>query len=137
MSPFVDPIVDQFYKLREKEEVDGMVRKGSIVITPVQHMRGHNIENSILIVDEAANLTIDEFKLICSRLCKNGRIVFTCDSRQVDIKQKTNSISHYLKYIQHLKGISVVRLLENFRHPLAIQIFDILDDVQENVLKKK
>jgi len=53
MGPFIDPIIEQFYELRNKEEIDDMVKKGKIQVIALQHFRGRNIKDSVLIVDEA------------------------------------------------------------------------------------
>lgn len=57
MAPFMAPMIEQFYSLREKEEIDDMLKKGKIELIALQHFRGHNIKDAVLIVDEAANST--------------------------------------------------------------------------------
>lgn len=52
MSPYIDPILDLFYELRSKDEIDEMVKKEKIQIIALQHFRGRNIKDAVLIVDE-------------------------------------------------------------------------------------
>lgn len=52
MGPYIEPILDQFYELRDKEEIDLMVKKNQIEIIALQHFRGRNIKDAVLIVDE-------------------------------------------------------------------------------------
>lgn len=77
MDPYIAPIVQLFYELREKEEVDTMLKKGKIEIMALPFFRGINIKNAGLLVDECGNVTAEELKLICSRLCSNGKIILT------------------------------------------------------------
>jgi len=40
------------YALREKEEIDTMIKKDEITVIPLQHFRGRNIKDAVLVVDE-------------------------------------------------------------------------------------
>ena len=130
MGPFINPILDQFYALREKKEIDEMIQKGKIEIIALQHFRGMNIKNAVLIVDEAQNSTQEELKLICSRLCYNANIIFTIDKRQIDLNDKSRSQAWFINCVEDLEGVTVIELKENFRHPLAIQICDQVEKEQ-------
>lgn len=133
MNPFIGPIIEQFYELRAKEEIDTMLRNGKIEIVALQHFRGRNVKNQVLIVDEQANVNAEELKLIGSRLCKDGRIIFTCDERQIDISDKSRSAAWFIDCIKELDGIAVIELKENFRHPLAIQLCDAVEARQKEL----
>ena len=46
--------------------------------------RGRSFDNTIIIVDEAANLTFEHVALLISRVGKNSIIIFLGDLRQID-----------------------------------------------------
>lgn len=51
---------------------------------PPQFIRGRSFENSILIVDEAQNMNLDELQAICTRLGKYCKLVFLGSLKQID-----------------------------------------------------
>jgi len=65
-------------------------------------------------------VTAEELKLICSRLCENAKIIFTCDEKQIDLQDISKSAAWFIDCIKDLDKVAVIELKENFRHPLAI-----------------
>lgn len=127
MAPYIAPLLQSMYKLRKKEEIEGMIKKGQIEIVPIQFVRGLNFENCIVIVDESQNITTEEIKALTTRISLNCKMLFTSDINQIDLKNKDQSASKFVQRIGTLEGVSVVHLTENFRSPLALEIMDLLD----------
>jgi phosphate starvation-inducible PhoH-like protein len=128
MAPYIYPILDTMYKLRNPEEIDGMIQKGKITILPINFVRGRNFENCVVIVDEAQNLYEDELKALTTRICKDARMLFTSDLNQVDLLNKEKSAGRFFNCIKDLPGVGLFELTENFRHPLALAIMDRIDE---------
>lgn len=126
LAPFLAPVLQAFYKLRDKKEIDLMIEKEEIEVIPIQFARGHNFENAIVLVDEAQNLTVEELKVLTTRISKNCKMFFTSDVNQIDLHNKNNSSAQFIDNLTKLQGVEVITLTENFRHPLAIQIMDEL-----------
>jgi phosphate starvation-inducible PhoH-like protein len=123
-APYMYPMLDTMYKLRSKIEIDQMIKDEKIVVVPTQFMRGRNFENVFVMVDESQNLTYEELKLLTTRICHNSMMVFTSDVNQIDLQSKQSSAAHFFQGISKLKGVAMVELLENFRHPLALARMD-------------
>lgn len=130
-APYMYPMLDTMYKLRNKDEIDAFIKEGRISVVPTQFMRGRNFENCFVIVDESQNLTYEELKLLTTRICDNCIMVFTSDVNQIDLIAKHSSAAHFFKKISTLKGVTVVTLLENFRHRLALEIMHSIDNQLE------
>ena len=64
--------------------VEDMITNGKIEVVPVSVIRGRNFDNSIIIVNEAQNLTEDHIKLLIARCGKNSKILFDGDVKQAD-----------------------------------------------------
>lgn len=128
MAPYVAPILQTMYKLRSKEEIDGMIAKEKIQIIPIQFVRGLNFEDCVVIYDESQNSTAEELKAVVTRICDNAKILFTSDLNQVDLHDKTKSAGHFIRELESLEGVSVIELTENFRHPLALAVMDNIDN---------
>ena len=131
-APYIYPMLDTMYKLRNKDEIDAFIKEGKISVVPTQFMRGRNFANCFVVVDESQNLTHEELKLLTTRICDNCMMVFTSDVNQIDLAAKHSSAAHFFKRIASLKGVSVVTLLENFRHKLALEIMYTIDDQLSN-----
>lgn len=78
-------------------------------------IRGGNIKNSVVIIDEAQNLTKFELRTILTRIHDSCHVVIMGDFRQCDIGEK---LSGFLPYLEHYRGTAfskVVELSQNFR----------------------
>lgn len=60
------------------------IRQGKIEVVPLSVMRGRSFENSIVIVNEAQNLTTEHVKLLVARCGEGTRIFFDGDIKQAD-----------------------------------------------------
>lgn len=64
--------------------VEQLVSQGKIELVPISIMRGRNITNSIIIVNEAQNLTESHIKLLIGRCGDGTRLFFDGDIKQTD-----------------------------------------------------
>jgi phosphate starvation-inducible PhoH-like protein len=58
----------------------------SIKFQPFEFIRGRSFENTVVICDEAQQLTIDELKAITTRIGRNSKLFLLGDSMQRDVK---------------------------------------------------
>ena len=65
-------------------EVQNLYESGRLELMPISLARGRNIENSIIIVNEAQNLTEYHIKLLLGRVGEGSRIFFDGDLKQTD-----------------------------------------------------
>ena len=77
---YMGPILDLIGEDRARD----MITKNEIEIAPISVMRGRSFTNSILIVNEAQNLTTDHIKLLVARCGDGTRIFFDGDIKQSD-----------------------------------------------------
>lgn len=131
MAPYLAPVLQAFYKLYQKEQIDKYIEQGIIEIIPIQFVRGSNFEDCVVMVDEAQNLDAEELKALTTRLCKDAKMLFTSDLNQVDLLNKRSSAGKFFKAIEELDGVAMFELTENFRSPLALAIMDKVDEQLE------
>lgn len=112
--------------------VEEMVREEKIEVAPISTMRGRNFTNSIIIVNEAQNLTEDHIKLLIARCGDGTRIFFDGDIKQADSHVFRNK--NGLKLLQKLKDSPIfckifgtVKLI-NIERSLTAQASAYLDD---------
>jgi phosphate starvation-inducible PhoH-like protein len=132
MQPYLNPILTNLEKLLgDKMMVDKLIQMGIIEISPIQYVRGRNFEDCVVIMDEAQNFTLAEMKALTSRLCKDAKMIFTSDVRQIDLKKVNKSASRAVERLIKLDGVELFELLENHRDPLALLMMEEIEKLEE------
>jgi phosphate starvation-inducible PhoH-like protein len=134
MDPWVAPVYGNMYQLLRRERVDAMIGSKQIEIVPVSYMRGRTFTNSVIIVDEAQNLTNEQTLMILQRIGKGSKMLFCGDTDQIDLKSMNDSGLRFLQSIETVKGLHSIELLENHRHPILKQILEAYEDSPGKVL---
>jgi phosphate starvation-inducible protein PhoH and related proteins len=86
MTPWLMPMLEVLEEAFSKEKYKYMLNKGEIEIQPIETIRGRSYKNSLVLVDEAQNLSIEELKAITTRLGENSKLVLMGDPAQSDVK---------------------------------------------------
>jgi phosphate starvation-inducible PhoH-like protein len=142
MEPFMYSFIGNFEKIIGKQLYENLKTEKYIEILPIAYLRGVNIDNAIVIIDEVQNISIDNIRTILTRLGENSKMVFLGDIKQIDSKNKNNSALKFLvEHFNNVDRINIVEFNKNdiVRHPLIKTIEDIFDKVNENenkVVKK-
>lgn len=68
--------------------VDLMIKNKELIMVPLETMRGRNFDNSIVIIDEAQNLTMSELCCISTRIGENSKLILCGDERQSDLTNR-------------------------------------------------
>ena len=115
-------------------EVERLYNEGLIEIMPIAVARGRNLEKSIVIVNEAQNLTEDHVKLLIARCAEGTRIFFDGDIKQTDAKVFREKSG--LKLLMKLKDskdfsdlFSMIKL-ESIERSRTAQAAQYLDEVE-------
>jgi len=85
MTPWLMPMLEVLKKAFGKGKFEYMLSKGQIEIQPIETIRGRSYENSLVLVDEAQNLCMDELKAITTRIGENTKLVLMGDPAQSDV----------------------------------------------------
>ena len=73
----IDKMIGQFSRKRLEE-------KGILVIQPLGYIRGKTLDNSIIIIEEAQNLSPNQCKTILTRIGSNSKLIISGDIDQSD-----------------------------------------------------
>jgi PhoH-like ATPase len=99
--------LDKPAKSNWKEQLDMFEKDGKISLEAMTYIRGRNIDNAIIIMDEAQNLTQGEIKTFLTRAGKNSKIILTGDIEQID-NQRLDALNNGLTYVvEQFKGNSI------------------------------
>ena len=135
MDPWVQPIYQNMYALYDKERIEKLILDGAIEIVPVSFMRGRTFLDSVVIVDEAQNVTHEQMQMIVTRIGLRSKMIICGDDHQVDLKSKRDSGFRFLyagaRKIKNMVGIS---LMTNHRDPIVESLIDLYDEAEANGL---
>ena len=93
MHPFLFPIYDYFLDYFTKDEITCLINSNKLEISPLAYMRGRTFRDSIVIADEIQNSSINQMKMLLTRIGCNSKIVITGDLMQSDIGEM-NGLKH-------------------------------------------
>jgi phosphate starvation-inducible PhoH-like protein len=132
MDPWVQPIYQNMYTLYDKEKILKMVEDDNIEIVPVSFMRGRTFCNSLVIVDEAQNVTHEQMEMIATRIGIGSKMIICGDDHQVDLKSKRESGFKFLYKSSHkVKDMIGITLHKNHRNPIVEDLLKIYEEFEE------
>lgn len=79
--------IDILKDLLGKGAPECMLKNGSLVLEPLEVIRGRSWDNAFILIDEAQNLTMDELKAITTRIGEGSTMVIAGDATQSDIRR--------------------------------------------------
>ena len=131
MDPWVQPIYQNFFALYDKVKVEKMIEDGKIEIVPVSFMRGRTFLDSMIIVDEAQNVTHEQMEMITSRIGLRSKLVVCGDAQQTDLKKKSDSGFKFLySAARRIKNLEAITLTTNHRNEI---VEDLLEYYKEAI----
>lgn len=129
LAPYTAAIYDNMYRLYNKEKIDREIIEGRIEVIPVAFMRGRNLTNCCVVVDEGQNITHRQMELILGRICEGSRMIICGDTAQIDLKdKKLSGFGFICNNLTNVVGFSVVTLKTNHRDPIVEDILKIYLD---------
>lgn len=129
MDPWLAPIYHNLYMLYNKDKVDKEVEQENIEIVPFAFMRGRTFVNSVVIVDEAQNVTQNQMETVIGRLGKHSKMIICGDMAQIDLKNKRDTgFSFLYRLEEHIEGVKIINLQKNHRHEIVSPILKVYND---------
>lgn len=140
MFPFTISFLDNFHKIIGEDNTQMMLNEGLIEVLPLAYIRGRSIDNSIIIVDEAQNISLKNMRSTLTRIGENSKMIITGDSKQIDIKNKRlSSLDTVVSLFSGKEGIGTMSFLTSdiVRSPIVRMIEDEFDLIEENEKNNK
>jgi phosphate starvation-inducible PhoH-like protein len=133
-------------KIIGKARAGKMIADNKIEIGVLNFLRGTNLENCYVILDEAQNVSPMQIKTLMTRISENCKMIIQGDMSQCD-KYKTNGVTNYEKSgfydvwnrLQNVKGVNHMAFSREdcVRHPLVKRILKTYEDEHEIVLTRE
>lgn len=135
MEPFMDSFLDNFSKIIGETLTNKLREQGYIQIKPIAYVRGRSIDNSIIIIDEAQNINLDNMRTLMTRIGDNSKLIILGDVKQKDIRnKKESSLEVVLERFRDKPGFGTVELRNEediVRNPIIKVIEDIFDQIED------
>jgi phosphate starvation-inducible PhoH-like protein len=132
LDPYIFPSYYLLNKIIGKENRERLKDIEAIEVFALAYMRGMNIDNSILIFEEAQNSTPNQMKLLMTRIGFNSKFFISGDLEQTDrYKDKTQSgLYDGIKKFTNISDIGVFEFEPNdiVRNPLISKILKKYED---------
>lgn len=111
LDPYIYPSYYLLNKIIGKEAREKLKDEGIIEVAALAYMRGWNVDNTILVFEEAQNATPSQIKLLITRIGYNSKFFISGDLEQSDkYKDKTKSGLYDAK--RRLEGVQGIGLYE-------------------------
>jgi len=132
MEPFMFSFVHNFEKLVGQAITSRLRELKTIEEMPIAYMRGINLDRSIIIVDEAQNISQENMRTIMTRLGRDSKMIFLGDERQQDSKGG-NGLTFLMDHFQDIDEIGCVQFNKSdvVRNPLIAKIERVFDSLQK------
>jgi phosphate starvation-inducible PhoH-like protein len=127
------PLIGSLIDIIGEDDAIEMLRNKTLEIIPISVMRGRNLKDCIILVNEAQNLTEKHIKLLIARCAEGSRIFFDGDIKQIDnyIFKNKNGLRLLLKLANSKKFSKIfgVVTLDVIERSFTAQASDYLDSI--------
>jgi phosphate starvation-inducible PhoH-like protein len=126
LDPYISPSYYLLNKLIGKENRERLIQSEFIEVQALAYIRGWNIDNTILIFEEAQNSTPNQMKLLLTRIGFNSKFFISGDLEQTD-RYKDKRQTGLWDAIEKFKDMNDIGVFEFnqddiVRNPLITQI---------------
>lgn len=131
LDPYIYPSYYLLNKIIGKEAREKLKAEGIIEIAALAYMRGWNVDNTILIFEEAQNATPSQIKLLVTRIGYNSKFFVSGDLEQSDKYRDRKSSGLYdgKTRLGDVKGVGVYEFSNKdiVRNPIIGEILKRYD----------
>ena len=120
MNPYSD--VDTKSLSEKKKNGDGFVK-----LMTHTYMRGTNLDNKVVILDESQNYTVAELKKVLTRCHDSCKVIVIGHTGQIDIRGGSG-FQKYLEHFEKHEQCAVCRLTTNHRGWLSTYADELEDE---------
>lgn len=102
---------------RHRNNYENMKRRGYVSFVSTSYLRGQTFDNTIVLVDELQNLTMNELHAIMTRIGEESRVILCGDIAQTDLERKRRA--PWAKLIHALETIPSFETVYFNRHDIV------------------
>lgn len=96
MDPYNHVFFEKLAEFISEYDYSALFKAKALKTMPTSFIRGYNLRNAVVIVDECQNMSFDTLYTLITRIAEGSKIIFIADSSQIDIaKDKSGSSRLY------------------------------------------
>lgn len=109
--PLAAPVLDNLITFMSEGDAKAAIENEHIIPTVVSLIRGRSFRNSLIIVDEAQNISINGLKAVLTRVAENSKVVVIGDLGQADLGELSapNGLADALHRFVGLDDVGIIR----------------------------
>ena len=135
-DPYLGSFIDNFEKIIGETMTRKLRELGLINIQPLAFVRGRSIDNTIIIVDEAQNINLDNMRTLMTRIGDNSKMIILGDVKQKDLRnKKDSSLEVIIDRFNNTENFGCVELRDPndvVRNPIIKVIEEVFDGLETN-----
>jgi len=138
VDPYLRPLYDGLYEMLGMEKTSKLIEKEVIEVAPLAYLRGRTLNNAFIIMDESQNTTVEQMKMVLTRIGFGSKAVINGDLTQVDLpKHITSGLNHVIQVLNNTDGIGITEFSSKdvIRHPIVRKIIDAYKKFESTVSK--
>jgi phosphate starvation-inducible PhoH-like protein len=125
MNFWMMPIIDILEDLEGVEATKTLMKDKVVQIVPLMYIKGRTFPNSIVIIDEASDLSVDGAEMVFTRLGKGSKMIFCGDPKQSLLDVKKTGLDRLVELSSVVTGLDHYELTTNFRHKLIDELLKV------------
>lgn len=134
MEMYMYPFISNFEKIVGKIETKSLRENGIIDILPIKFALGVTLDNTIVIIDEAQQISKDNLRTLMTRIGENTKIIFLGDVKQKSVNKRSKSALELLiEHFDEIDEMGCVELTDDdvVRHPIIKKIIKVFERIEK------
>ncbi len=135
VDPYLRPMYDALYEMIGSDRVMQLIEKNIIEVAPLAFMRGRSLNESIIILDEAQNTSIEQMKMFLTRIGYGSSAIVTGDLTQIDLPSgQTSGLQNATKVLEEVKGVAFTFFSSKdvVRHEIVKRVFEAYEKYESS-----
>ena len=136
MEPIMESFLDNFYKIIGKPLTIRLMEHEIIEVLPLAYIRGRSIDNTIIIVDEAQNISLKNMRTTMTRIGEDSKMIIIGDTKQIDLKNRSlSSLDTVMRIFDGKSQFGVMKFDRSdiVRNAIIIEIEDEFEKYEEGL----
>ena len=108
LAPWLSTMIGYMKDFTSPSVVDIWIKNEQLELLPFETIRGRSFKNTVVIVDECQNLSMEEIKCLTTRIGENSKLILCGDHKQSDLKSVALKSFSDMLIVHDLDNVGVV-----------------------------
>jgi len=135
MEMYMYPFISNFHKVIGKAATESLKSSGTIEILPIKFALGVTLDDAVIIIDEAQQISKDNLRTLITRIGSNSKMIFLGDVKQKSVnKREKSALEILIDHFTEIEEVGIVKLGKEdiVRHPIIKKLEEIFDKIEDS-----